>query len=227
MSQVKNVIKISVIIPTFNASESLLRTIKSVKFAADEVIVVDGGSTDGSVQIAKEAGAKVVKTGRGRGLQLSIGAREAINDHLLFLHADTQLGPNWPEMAINLLLGGQKAGVFKFVLEDQSFFARLVEVFVSLRCRSLGWAWGDQGLLIDRTLYLAVGGFNPALPLFEDVDIIRRIGKPRLEILNENAITSATRYLRGGYFCRSLINLCCLISYFLGVSPERILRFYN
>ena len=89
-------IKISVIIPTLNASESLLRTIKSVKFAADE-IVVDGGSTDGSVQIAKEAGTKVIKTGRGRGLQLSIGARGATNDHLLFLHADTQLGPNWPE----------------------------------------------------------------------------------------------------------------------------------
>ena len=223
----KNVIKISVIIPTLNAAEGLLRTIKSVKFAADEVIVVDGGSTDESVQIAKEAGAKVIKTGRGRGLQLSVGAREATNDHLLFLHADTHLGPNWLEMAINLFLKGQKAGVFKFALEDQSFFARSVEVFVSLRCRSLGWAWGDQGLLINRKLYLAVGGFNPTMPLFEDVDIIRRIGKPRLEILDEKAITSATRYLRGGYLWRSLKNLCCLISYFLGVSPASILRFYN
>ena len=220
-------IKISVIIPTLNASESLLRTINSVKLAADEVIVVDGGSTDGSVQIAKEAGARVIKTGSGRGLQLSVGASGAQNDQLLFLHADTHLGPKWPEVAKNLFLKGQKAGVFKFVLEDQSFFARLVEVFVSFRCRSLGWAWGDQGLLINRNLYLAVGGFNPNMPLFEDVDIIRRIGKPRLEILNENAITSATRYLRAGYLWRSLKNLCCLISYFLGVSPARILRFYN
>ena len=220
-------IKISVIIPTLNASDSLLRTIKSVKFSADEVIVVDGGSTDESVQIAKEAGAKVIKTARGRGLQLSVGAREAKNDHLLFLHADTYLGPNWLEIAKNLFLKGQKAGVFEFVLEDQSVLARLVEVFVSLRCRSLGWAWGDQGLLINRDLYLAIGGYNPTMPLFEDVDIIRRIGKPRLEILNEKAITSATRYLRGGYLRRSLKNLFCLISYFLGVSPARILRFYN
>lgn len=223
----KNVIKISVIIPTLNASDSVLRTIKSVQFAADEVIVIDGGSTDGSAQIAKDAGAKVIQTGRGRGLQLSVGANAATNDHMLFLHADTHLGPNWPKLAINLFLKGQKAGVFKFVLEDQSFFARLVEIFVSFRCRSFGWAWGDQGLLIDRSLYMAVGGFNPNMPLFEDVDIIRRIGKLRLEILDENATTSATRYLKGGYLWRSFKNLFCLMIYFFGVSPSRILRFYN
>ena len=220
-------IKISVIIPTLNASESVLRTIKSIQSAADEVIIVDGGSTDGCAQVARDAGAKVIQTGRGRGLQLSVGANAAINDHMLFLHADTYLGPNWRDLAINLFLRGQKAGVFKFVLEDQSFFARSVEIFVSFRCRSFGWAWGDQGLLIDRSLYMAVGGFNPNMPLFEDVDIIRRIGKTRLEILDEKATTSATRYLKGGYLWRSFKNFFCLISYFLGVSPARIQRFYN
>jgi rSAM/selenodomain-associated transferase 2 len=191
------------------------------------VIVADGGSTDGTADVARRIGAHVVAAPRGRGSQLAAGARAATGDWFLFLHADTHLAANWRDAVVRFLAneGTGKAAFFRFRLDDDRPAACRLERMVAWRCRALAQPYGDQGLLIHRTLYDAVGGFRP-LPLMEDVDIVRRIGRRRLAMLDCDAVTSAARYRRAGYLARSARNLSCLGLYYLGVPPRLIVRLY-
>ena len=216
---------LSVVIPALNAGAVLGECLLNLA-GADEVVVVDGGSTDDTVAVAAQAGAAIVHAPRGRGAQLSAGAAAAGGGWLLFLHADTRLGQGWREaVAQHVAAHGQDAACFRFRLDDPAWQARLLERAVALRVRRLRLPYGDQGLLISRALYEAVGGFR-ALPLMEDVDLIRRIGRRRLRVMEAAAITSAERWRRDGWLRRSLRNLSCLALYTLGVSPERIARLY-
>lgn len=223
--------EISVIIPALNAAASLVRTIESVSDIAAEIIVVDGGSSDGTREIAQNSGARVIVAEPGRGSQLAAGALEAEGDWFLFLHADTVLGAGWPvEVAsfVSRVAGdGTKAAAFRFALDDDSRKARWLERVVAWRCRRFGLAWGDQGLLIGRTLYDSVGGYRCDMPLFEDADFIRRIGRARLQLLETPAATSAEKYRRDGYLKRCLRNGLCLSAYFLNISPATIRRYYR
>ncbi|MEM6665027.1 MAG: TIGR04283 family arsenosugar biosynthesis glycosyltransferase [Pseudomonadota bacterium] len=228
---------VSVIIPTLNAERMLVPTLAAlVPAAADglirDVVIADGGSSDETKLIADEAGCTVVSAPRGRGPQLAEGAKAARSDWLLFLHADTVLDDNWQkdvatfverEMASGR---GPRAATFRFQLADPGWRPRLLERLVALRCALFALPYGDQGLLIHRSLYRSVGGFRD-LPLMEDVDMVRRIGRGRLTTLRTAATTSAERYLRDGYFRRMLRNLTCLTLYFLRVPPSLIIRFYG
>ena len=218
-------------IPTLDAAEELPAALAAL---ADcpllrEVIVSDGGSRDGTVAIAEAAGARVVAAPRGRGPQLIAGAAVAEGDWLLFLHADCRLMPGW-EAAVATFIEGRgavgRAGYFAFALDDDRPAARRLERVVAWRCRALGLPYGDQGLLIARTLYDAVGGFAP-LPLMEDVDLARRLGRHRLLPIPAKIIASARRYRREGYWRRPLRNVLCLSLYFAGVPPRRIARLYG
>src|SRR5205085_8492277 len=137
--------------------------------------------------------------------------------------------PDW-ETAVAAFLAAPgaiaRAGYFDFALDDTAPAARRLERIVAWRCRTLALPYGDQGLLIARRLYDAVGGFAP-LPLMEDVDLVRRLGRRRLAPIGAQIITSARRYRRDGYVRRPLRNLLCLTLYFAGVSPARIARLYG
>lgn len=214
------------IVPALNAAAALSECLKRVE-AADEIIVVDGGSQDGTWQIARQAGAKLIKTPRGRGVQLREGAAVATGEWLLFLHADTLLADGWQEAVLeHIAVHPSDAAYFTFLLDDASWQARLLERGVALRSRILALPYGDQGLLISRRHYQALGGFRP-LPLMEDVDLIRRIGRRRLRRLDVAAVTSAERWRRDGWWRRSARNLFCLALYSLGVEPSRIARLYG
>ena len=223
---------ISVIIPTLNAARRLPPTFLSIFDAAmdgfvSEVIVSDGGSEDATLKIAEDAGATVIVGERGRGQQLRAGAEAARKPWLLFLHADTALERGWAEEAETFMKqGGDSAAVFRFRLADSGFRPRLLESAVGLRCKFFALPYGDQGLLISRKLYDAVGGFAP-IPLMEDVDFVRRLGRRRITMLKTAAVTSAERFRRDGYVRRSLSNLCCLMSYYRGVPPERLAERYG
>ncbi len=225
---------LSVIIPTLNAETSLPQTLNAlipgvICGLVKDVVISDGGSTDASRDIAGDAGCTLVRGEAGRGMQLARGAQAARGEWLLFLHADTVLSNGWEEEVGHFM--GQAdshayAGVFRFALDDFRPQARRLESLVALRCKLFALPYGDQGLLIHRSLYDRLGGYSRA-PLMEDVDLIRRIGRGRLIYFRSAAMTSAARYIAGGYSRRQMRNLFCLSLYFLRVPPRYIARLYG
>jgi len=220
-------VTISVVIPALGVDGALRPTLDSVKGCVDDLVISDGRSSDHTAAYAKKAGATVVVGERGRGQQLRRGAEIATGDWLLFLHADTVLEEGWIDEARQFIAeNGEKSAVFSFALDDPNPWARMIEKGVALRCRLLALPYGDQGLLISRALYDSIGGYKP-ISLFEDVDIIRRLGRRRLVRLNSAAVTSSVRYQRGGFLRRPLKNLMLLLFYYLGDSPEKLARLYK
>lgn len=216
--------QISVIIPVLNRSEELAATLRILPNVG-EVIVADGRSTDQSPRIARTHGAVLVTSAPGRGSQLRAGAGKATQPWLLFLHADTRLDTAAWAAVGRLTTEGDagRAGTFRFALADGAWQARLLEAGVRLRVALAALPYGDQGLLIHRSLYEQVGGFRD-LPLMEDVDLVRRLGRRRLVRLEGTATTSAERWRRRGWIRQSATNLHCLLLYLVGVPPEVIAR---
>jgi rSAM/selenodomain-associated transferase 2 len=225
--------RLSVIIPTLNAATILPATLASVIAAAPgrdgpPIIVVDGGSTDATRRIAARLGARVIAAPPGRGVQLAAGVAAAVTAWLLLLHADTRLEPGWLAAAEAFMAApanSARAGFFRFALASADPRARRLERLVAWRCRRLGLPYGDQGLLIARATLDAVGGIRP-LPLMEDVDLARRLGRRRLVALSPRAVTSAARWEQGGWYRRSARNLACLGLWYAGVPPRLLVRLY-
>lgn len=228
---------ISVIIPTLNAQATLGECLAAlvpavIEGVVKEVIIVDGGSHDETASIADIAGATFMTAQTGRGTQLAAGAAAARFPWLLFLHADTVLSPGWERETSNFIErieSGRRpmsAAAYRFALDDEGVMPRLLEQLVALRCAIFGLAYGDQGLLISSSLYRSLGGFK-AMPLMEDVDLVRRIGWRRLSLLRSEAVTSAARYRKSGYLARSARNLLCLMLFMLRVPPHVIKRVYG
>lgn len=216
---------IDVVIPTLNAARSLARTLDSL--SGERITVCDGGSRDDTTAIARQAGAIVVVSEPGRGRQLADGAMAGSAPWLLFLHADTTLSKGWATAARQFMaLPAAKAGYFRLRFASADPRARRLERLVAWRCRTFGLPYGDQGLLIERGFYCRIGGFR-ALPLMEDVDLARRIGRRNLAALDADAITSAERYERDGWLARPMRNLDCLALFFAGLSPTVIRRLYG
>lgn len=224
---------LTVVIPTYN-SESELPALLSLFVPAAvsglvrQVVVTDGGSIDRTSEIAEAAGADLVAGEKGRGPQLRRGAEAATSPWLLFLHADTLPAAGWEAEVGAYIDGGNEgsAAAFRFGLDDRRLAARGLELAVALRSRLLALPYGDQGLLISRRLYDEVGGFRP-IPIMEDVDMVRRIGRTRLALLRHEAVTSAARYRRDGYLRRALRNASCLGLWLANVPPDRIARLYG
>jgi len=216
-------VKISAVIPTLNAAATLPRTLAALG-AIDEIIVADGGSDDGTPEIA---GITAVTAPRGRGNQLAAGVAAAKFEWLLLLHADTYLTDGWRDEAESHIRDNpDKAAYFRFALDTADPRARRLERLVAWRCRVLALPYGDQGLLIHRDMLRRAGGLRP-LPLMEDVDLVKRLGRNRLVGLNARAVTSAAKWARDGWYRRSCRNLLCLSLWYLGVPPARIARIYG
>ena len=213
-----------------NAADTLSPVLNTLSAApVREIIVADGGSDDQTAALAEAAGAQVVAAPRGRGTQLAAGAAAASGRWLLFLHADCRPELGWARALADFIAQPQaerRAGYFDFALDDAAPAARRLERIVAWRCRVLALPYGDQGLLIGRALYDAVGGFAP-LPLMEDVDLVRRLGRHRLARIGVGCVASARRYRHDGYWRRPMRNLLCLSLYFAGLPPARISRLYR
>ena len=214
---------LSVVIPTLNAAALL---------ASDTGVGRRGGRGGGRGRRQQRrnagaggyAGARVCSRRRADAeQQLAAGVAAAHGEWLLLLHADTRLAPG---MARKPGVDPARAGYFRFALDSDDPRARRLERLVAWRCRVFALPYGDQGLLIHRDLLAAVGGIRP-LPLMEDVDLVRRLGRRRLMPLDATAVTSAEKWQRQGWYRRSLRNLACLTLYFAGVPPRHIARLYR
>lgn len=216
---------ISLIIPTYNIQACEIKPLQQMKDAPliSDIILADAGGLE-ALQ-----GVEVVSCEKGRGGQLARGADAAQQDWLLFLHGDTVLEDAWPQEVQAFLHdpnAKEKAGYFRLKFDQDHKKAKRLEAMVAWRCRTFGLPYGDQGLLIHRSLYDHLGGFKP-MSLMEDVDMVRRIEKERLHGFKTAAITSAAKYEHAGYLKRSLINLFCLGLYYMGVRPDTIAKVYG
>lgn len=224
---------ISVVIPTLNAQDVLGGALGALVGGAigglvKEVVVVDGGSTDHTRDIADAAGCRVLSSAPGRGTQMRTGAAQANAPWLLFLHADTVPDADWIDEVGAFISAGRndRAGVFRFALAERGLWPRVFELMVGIRTRFAHLPYGDQGLVISRTLYEAVGGY-PDWPLFEDVDIVRRIGARRLHRFRTRAVTSGAKYVRDGWLRRAFHNQRLLWRFMAGADPKRLAEHYD
>jgi len=223
---------VSVVIPTLEAADRIGPCIERLVpgLAAGlirELIIADGGSSDGIEAVADAVGARLVVAPRGRGQQLGAGCNAARGAWLLVLHADTLLPEGWEHTVAAHLSGhADRAGYFGLGFDDGGMGARWVGAWANLRSALFALPYGDQGLLLPVALYRAAGGYPP-IPLMEDVALVRRIGRRGLRRLPGQVMTSAARYRRGGWMGRGARNLATLALWLLGASPERLARFYR
>ena len=227
---------VSVVIPTLNGGATLAGVLRALAPGNEggflrEVVVSDGGSCDETLEIADAAGCAVVTGAPGRGAQLARGAAVARGGWLLFLHADTLLSENWLIAASRQLGAPAQAAAFRLAFDGAGLRPRLVAGGANLRASIARLPYGDQGLLIARPLYDALGGYDPALPLFEDVDLVRRLvrarGRSALRLLPATAHSAPTRYERQGYARRVLSNQWLLARYLAGTPAAALARSYG
>ncbi len=189
----------SVIVPTLNEEASIRQLLESIGSSRDtEIVVADGGSEDATREIASQAGALVVPTPRGRGLQMNCGAAMATGDVLLFLHGDTRLPSSWRSDLDRWNESDSQAGAFLLRFDDPAAALRWIARAANWRSRRLQLPYGDQCLFVRREAFGLLNGFRH-LPIMEDVDFVRRWRRHgRWTILPSHVITSARKYRRHG-----------------------------
>jgi uncharacterized protein len=214
-------VKIVVVIPTLNEAQEIAGTLAR----CGPAIVVDGGSSDGTPDIAARCGATVLHAGGGRGAQMNAGAAAAPDaDAYVFLHADTWLPENWQPEVERLLSDPFVVGAFRLGIRDAGMAARLIAAGANLRSRLLRTPYGDQMLCVTRVTFEKFGGFSE-WPLLEDLDFVRRVGKVRLSPLA--VATSPRRWRMLGPWRTLWRNQMVLLGHRLGVPLATLARYYR
>jgi rSAM/selenodomain-associated transferase 2 len=219
---------ISVIIPTLNEAASLGATLDRVRQALPgaEVIVADGGSTDGTAGLARARSALVVTGAQGRGRQLTVGAEAAHGQILLFLHADTRLPADAAAVLRRAFADARtRIGTFRLRFDEENWFLSACAWFT--RFDSVFTRFGDQGIAVQRDFYAQLGGFRD-WPLFEDVDLLCRARRlTRIVSFSACVTTSARRFRRGGRLRQQCRNAWLLGRFLAGTSPHTLAGDYG
>ena len=222
--------RLSIIIPVLNEADTIaarLDALQALRARGVEVIVVDGGSTDGSAGRAAPFADRVITAPRGRGRQMNAGAEQATGEVLLFLHADTVLPDLATERIEAAVTGGALWGRFDVRIDGASVMLPIVAALMNGRSRLTGIATGDQAIFATREAFARVGGF-PDIPLMEDIafsSTMRRIARPAC--LTEKVTTSGRRWEKHGVW-RTILTMWWLrLRFWLGVSPQALAREYG
>jgi len=223
--------RISIIIPALNEAASLpatLAPLQPLRARGHEVVVVDGGSTDGTPEVARPMADRVIASPRGRAAQQNAGAAAATGDMLLFLHADTLLPPDADRLVLDgVRTSGRGWGRFDVRLSGAAPGLRVVERMISLRSRVTGIATGDQAIFVRTDWFRRAGGFPP-IPLMEDVALstaLKRLGPPLC--LRERVTTSSRRWEDRGIARTILLMWRLRLAYALGADPARLADRYR
>lgn len=220
--------KISVIIPALNEARSIGATLDALARVRGrlEVIVVDGGSADGTAEIARVRGVRVVNSVRGRGAQMHAGAREARGQALWFLHADTLAPADAAEQILCALADARNVGGnFRIHFDGERRAARFL-TWLYPQLRRLGLAYGDSGLFVRRDAYERAGGFKP-LPIFEDLELLRALRREGRVVCVPATVVTSSRRFEGRSFAFTFARWSFMQAlYWAGVSPHTLGRFY-
>ncbi|MEJ2084398.1 MAG: TIGR04283 family arsenosugar biosynthesis glycosyltransferase [Acidobacteriota bacterium] len=220
-------ITVAAIVPTLDEEHSIQALLPELVGVADEVIVSDGGSHDGTVAVSKALGALVVEGRPGRGPQLNRGAAAASSDIFVFLHADTHLPRGGIDQIRLAISAGGVGGGFHIRFDHPTPIFGLGSRIVNLRTSLTRAPLGDQAQFVSRSAFERLAGFRD-WPILEDVDFIRRLRKlGEIAIIESPALTSARRFVQGGITATIANNWLIFGLYFLGASPDRLSRLYR
>ena len=220
---------ISIIIPVLNEEKNISIVLENIKRlnGEKEIIVVDGGSIDNTVEIVRKKGVMLLSSQKGRGHQMNRGAEIAKGDTLLFLHADTTL----PENAITRIEETMKnhkiiGGRFDVRFDDDRFVFKLIAFLMNWRSRLTGIFTGDQAIFIRKSIFKDKSGY-PEIPLMEDIELSKRMRMAgRTACLKDRAITSARKWKKEGIIKTILLMWLLRFLYFFNASPEFLSRIY-
>jgi len=222
---------ISIIIPTLDEEHSLPALLDALRQqeAANEVIVVDGGSRDRTLDVARSSGVRTLVSRSGRGAGLSIGAEASHGDVLLFLHADSKLPPGALDRINEVLATNANivGGNFRLVFDGDTNFSRRLTRFCAW-IRLLGFYYGDSGIFVCRSVYQALGGFRP-IPVMEDWDFVRRLERfGRTCCIEDPPLVTSSRRFAGRHPVKIILGLVRIHAlYWFGVSPDRLVEMYQ
>ncbi|MBI3621964.1 MAG: TIGR04283 family arsenosugar biosynthesis glycosyltransferase [Nitrospirae bacterium] len=220
---------ISIIVPVLDESATLAATLHPLVGVPDsELIIVDGGSRDGTVTVAGQFTGEVFQGARGRANQMNFGALQAKGEILLFLHGDTALPSSALDMVRRTLDDQTVAGgAFRLRIASPCRVLKIIAWGANLRSRYFGLPYGDQALFVRRTVFETIGGFAP-WPLMEDVDLVRRIKRVgRVALLPDAVTTSARRWEREGVLWTTARNSLLLAGFWLGIPPAWLAQWYR
>lgn len=222
---------LSVVIPCLNEADCLprlLRDLEPLRRQGHEVVVVDGGSTDASPELASRGADRVLRTSPGRAHQMNAGAALARGSSLWFLHADSRVEESVCTAVCAALGQGRPWGRCAVRLSGEGLLLALTASLMNLRSCVTGIATGDQGIFVTRSAFDAVGGF-PEMPLMEDVEISRRlkgrVGRPAC--VRAALVTSSRRWEQRGVLRTILLMWSLRLAYWLGADPARLAKRYR
>ena len=223
---------ISVIIPVLNEAQGINDVIAHIRSQAAvdavEIIVVDGNPAGNTIKAISHPGIITAVAEKGRGSQMNCGAIRATGDILLFLHADTFLPPNAFSCIRKCMAVGHVGGAFDLGIDTRKRIFRITERYVAWRTRLMRIPFGDQAIFVRRNYFERIGGYRD-IPIMEDVDLMRRIRQrgDAICVIPEKVMTSARRWEKEGVVFATFRNWMLQFLYFIGVSPERLARFYG
>lgn len=225
-----NSLRLAIVIPALNEEATLLRNLPGALAQADEVVVSDGGSSDRTLAVARDLGARAVSGPACRGGQLNRGAAATDADILLFLHADTVLPTDAGGRVKEAVAAGAPGGAFFVRFDGDGFVYRLGERVVNLRTKRAFTPLGDQAQFATREAFRELGGFRE-WPILEDLDFAKRMrrrwGRRRLAVLEDPVTTSARRFEKQGPARTVALNWTIWMLFALGASPHRLAKIYR
>lgn len=225
---------ISVIVPVYREQEAInyfaQQLLKIFSGPGYEIIIVDGSPEQESISALNVSGITAVSSDKGRGRQMNVGASMARGQILLFLHSDTLLPDNAPDLIINALLSERSilGGAFSLRIDSKKWALKLIEFMANIRSLMTRVPYGDQAIFIRKDIFHKIGGFRE-IPVMEDLELMTRIKKQgnSIVILPQKAVTSARRWEKEGISRCTLRNWFIRVLYHLGVPAEKVGRFYS